>query len=102
MAWQYFVICLFDFMIAPMMYTAIQTKSLAALTQWDPITLRGGGVYHIAMGAIVGIYTWSRGQEKIQMFRDQTYGSDIVASEYMPTTDSDDDIFVPPSKRRGV
>jgi len=32
---------------------------------WQPLTLGGGGLYHLAMGAVLGIAAWSRGQEKI-------------------------------------
>lgn len=33
--------------------------------QWDPITLKEGGFYHLAMAAIIGVAAWTRGQEKI-------------------------------------
>jgi hypothetical protein len=31
-----------------------------------PISFQGGAFYHMAMGAVVGITAWSRGQEKIK------------------------------------
>jgi hypothetical protein len=34
-------------------------------SQWDPITLKGAGLFHMAMGAVLGIAAWSRGQEKL-------------------------------------
>jgi hypothetical protein len=32
---------------------------------WVPLTLQGGGLYHISMGAILGIAAWTRGKEKV-------------------------------------
>ena len=32
---------------------------------WDPLTLQGAGLYHIAMGAVLGVAAWTRGKEKI-------------------------------------
>jgi len=36
------------------------------LTQWNPITLYGAGFFHIAMGAVLGITSYGRSQEKIE------------------------------------
>jgi hypothetical protein len=33
--------------------------------QWQPITLQGAGLYHIAMGAVLGIAAYGRTQEKL-------------------------------------
>jgi hypothetical protein len=33
--------------------------------KWDPITLSSGGFYHIAMGVIIGVAAYSRGQENL-------------------------------------
>jgi hypothetical protein len=32
---------------------------------WKSITLDNGGLIHLAFGAILGITSWTRGQEKI-------------------------------------
>jgi hypothetical protein len=72
MAWQYFTICLFDFMFAPIMlaiYAAIRNIPLDA---WHPITLEGGGMYHMAMGAILGITAWTRGKVQIDSVKTST------------------------------
>jgi hypothetical protein len=37
--------------------------------QWSPLTLLSGGVFHAAMGAVLGVAAWSRGQEKIQRLK---------------------------------
>jgi len=31
---------------------------------WTPLTLQAGGLFHAAMGAILGIGSWTRGKEK--------------------------------------
>jgi hypothetical protein len=50
---------LFDFIIFP-------SASMYFLKEpWDPITLKEGGFYHLAMAAIIGVAAWTRGQEKI-------------------------------------
>lgn len=72
MAWQYLAVCLFDFMIAPIMM-GIYSAYTGEYHAWDPLTIRGGGLYHLAMGAVVGVAVWSRGREKIQLLN--TFGS---------------------------
>lgn len=65
MAWSYFVICLWDFLIAPIFFAWFRQKYNVSLEYWKPLTLSEGGLYHIAMGAIVGTSAWMRGKEKI-------------------------------------
>lgn len=67
MAWQYLIVCLYDFLAAPIIYNHISLRNPEHIVQWDPITLKAGGLYHVAMAAIIGIYTWSRGLEKLKM-----------------------------------
>ena len=64
-AWSYLMICLFDFMIAPIGLTFYSYITKAAYISWVPLTLQNGGLYHIAMGAVTGVTAWSRGKEKI-------------------------------------
>jgi formate hydrogenlyase subunit 3/multisubunit Na+/H+ antiporter MnhD subunit len=66
MAWLYFTICLFDFIVGPVLWAIIQ-QDAKTITQWVPLTSRGGGLFHMAMMAIVGITAWGRTQEKINM-----------------------------------
>jgi hypothetical protein len=79
MGWSYFIICLFDFLIAPILNAVFFALFNATkFQQWDPMTLKGAGLYHIAMGAIIGVSAWSRGQEKISVSTTTTqspYGS---------------------------
>ena len=65
-AWSYAVICLFDFMIGPMMYNVLQyLDSDTTISMWQSITLQGGGLYHLSMGAIVGVSAFGRTKEKL-------------------------------------
>lgn len=69
MAMQYMAVCLFDFILGPILWTIVQFWEMEAANdafrQWAPMTLGGGGLYHMAMGAVLGISAWSRGQEKM-------------------------------------
>lgn len=65
-AWSYLVINIFDFIIFPIAFTTVQVyQGIPVTTAWEPITLYGAGLFHLAMGAILGVTAWSRGQEKI-------------------------------------
>jgi hypothetical protein len=66
MGWMYMVICTFDFIIFPILWSILQAVNQGSVTiPWQPITLQGAGLFHMAMGAIVGVTAWSRGQEKL-------------------------------------
>ena len=74
MSIQYFIICMFDFMLAPIgsaIYSAVRGIDYIA---WHPLTLEGGGLYHIAIGAILGVSAWTRGQEKIAIVNAEKSG----------------------------
>lgn len=70
MGWMYMTVCIFDFILFPVLFTAVQfweqEAANDAFRQWEPLTLQGAGLFHMAMGAVLGITAWSRGQEKIQ------------------------------------
>ncbi len=65
MGWCYMVICVLDMAIFPVMWSVAQVMVKMPMTQWNPLTLQGAGLFHLAMGAILGITAWSRGQEKM-------------------------------------
>ena len=77
MAWQYLIICLFDFMIAPIFLAWFQWKTSIPYTTWVPLTLQGGGLYHLSMGAIVGVTSWSKTKEKIAAITPEVLPTDI-------------------------
>ena len=66
MGWCYMVICCLDMAIFPVAWSVAQIITKTPLVQWSPLTLQGAGLFHLAMGAVLGIAAWSRGQEKIQ------------------------------------
>jgi hypothetical protein len=69
MAMMYMTCCLFDFALFPIMFTAVQFWEVQAANdafrQWVPITLQGGGLFHVAMGAVLGVSAYGRTQEKV-------------------------------------
>jgi hypothetical protein len=66
MAVIYMVTCACDFVLFPIMWSLLQALSGGQVTsQWMPLTLQGAGLYHIAMGAVLGIAAYGRSQEKI-------------------------------------
>lgn len=84
----YLLICVFDFVLVPtylglwsepLKDLILAVKDLPAdaqsivltmkLATWDPLTLKGGGLFHVAFGAILGATVWTRGQERINEIR---------------------------------
>lgn len=65
MGWLYMGTCTVDFIVFPIVWSILQATTGQQVTQWNPITLQGAGLYHLAMGAICGVAAWSRGQEKM-------------------------------------
>ena len=74
MAWQYLVVCLFDFMLAPIFLGWFAYVTKTPLGVWTPLTVQGGGLYHLSMGAIVGITSYAKTQERVS----------LINSPYMP------------------
>lgn len=66
MGWLYMGVCAFDFVVFPILWSLLQALSKGAVnTQWQPLTLQGAGLFHIAMGAVLGIAALGRTQEKL-------------------------------------
>lgn len=66
MAISYMAICLFDFMVGPILYNVLQYLNPGQhLEMWQAVTLQGGGLYHLSMGAIIGITAFGRTKEKL-------------------------------------
>ena len=66
MAISYMAICLFDFMVGPILYNVLQYMNPGQhLEMWQAVTLQGGGLYHLSMGAIIGITAFGRTKEKM-------------------------------------
>lgn len=65
-AWVYLVVCIADFVIFPILWSLIQAWGHGKVEmQWMPITLQGAGLFHMSMGAILGIAAFGRTQEKL-------------------------------------
>ena len=65
--WTYLAICIFDFVIAPVLWSLIQAQAHGVVsTQWQPLTLQGGGLVHVSFGALLGITSWGRSREKLE------------------------------------
>jgi len=85
---SYLLICLFDFVIMPSMYShrhrpselvdqalrfkdpAAQIKALEAMgktQEWSSLTIQGGGIFHLSFGAILGAAAFGRSREKVAM-----------------------------------
>jgi hypothetical protein len=65
MGWMYMLICLLDMAVFPVCWSLLQAMMHMPITQWNPLTLQGAGLFHIAMGAVLGISAFGRTQEKL-------------------------------------
>lgn len=67
MGWIYMATCTADFVIFPILWSILQAVSKGNVTsQWQPLTLQGAGLYHLSMGAVLGIAAYGRTKEKIE------------------------------------
>jgi hypothetical protein len=83
MGWMYMMVCTSDFVIFPVLWSLVQVIGGGRVeTQWSPITLQGAGLFHMAMGAILGIAAYGRTQEKLG---DKAGGTMTVPSSPAPT-----------------
>jgi len=88
-AYVYLSICIFDFMAMPLyvsianrqvdfqvfeeirkfedvaVQTAIIDKLDVGKDAWIPLTIKGGGLFHLSFGAIIGVAAFTRGKEKV-------------------------------------
>jgi hypothetical protein len=96
----YLIICLFDFIIAPLLFgmrtegsqtlansvkgldSDIAISIIHASSPWEPLTLKGSGLFHVAFGAILGVAAWTRGSEQIEVIRQM---GESERSPYTPT-----------------
>jgi len=66
MGWMYMLICTFDFVLAPILWSLVQAVYHGGVNvQWQPLTLQGAGLFHIAMGGVLGLAAYGRTQEKL-------------------------------------
>ena len=66
MGWMYMLVCTMDFVVFPVLWSLLQSISHGQVTsQWQPLTLQGAGLFHIAMGGVLGLAAYGRTQEKL-------------------------------------
>jgi hypothetical protein len=66
MGWMYMLVCTMDFVVFPVLWSLLQAvMHVTNMTQWNPLTLQGAGLFHMAMGAIIGVAAFGRTQEKL-------------------------------------
>lgn len=82
-AMVYLAICVFDFVIFPMLWALflVLTDSAEKSMMWDPLTLKGSGLFHISFGAILGVSAFTRGQEKVAKVNSSRYNDEETKSE---------------------
>lgn len=68
-AWQYVIVCLFDFVFAPILMGLYSYFAHTPIVLWVPITNQ---MYHTSMLAIITTAAYSRGQEKIAKINSDT------------------------------
>jgi len=67
MGWVYMATCSADFVLFPVLWSLLQALTHGNVSsQWQPLTLQGAGLYHIAMGAVLGIAAYGRTKEKLE------------------------------------
>lgn len=65
MGWIYMLTCVTDFILFPILWSVLQAVMKQPVTAWQPITLQGAGLFHLSMGAIIGVAAFGRTQEKL-------------------------------------
>lgn len=65
MGWMYMLTCITDFIIFPILWSLLLANLRQPIAPWQPLTLQGGGLFHLAMGAVLGIAAFGRTQEKL-------------------------------------
>jgi hypothetical protein len=64
MAWLWFSVSAFDFILFPILNALAAGMKLIPYQPWQPLSLQGGGLFHFAMGGVVGVSVWTRTEEK--------------------------------------
>jgi hypothetical protein len=66
MGWMYMLVCTCDFVLFPILWSILQAVQGGQVTnQWQPLSLQGAGLFHIAMGAVLGVAAYGRTKEKL-------------------------------------
>lgn len=85
MGWMYMLVCIMDMVVFPILWSLLQSISHGAVnSQWQPLTLQGAGLFHIAMGAVLGIAAHGRTQEKLNGANNGGLGQPGLGTTYVP------------------
>lgn len=90
MAAQYMVVCITDFIVFPVLWSGMQVFGNVPMTQWEPLTLKATGLYHLAMGAICGVSAWTRGKELVAQTQNPVKYSDQYGYNNYPQRQTDE------------
>jgi len=93
MGWMYMLVCMFDMILFPILWSLLQTVTHTPITQWNPLTLQGAGLFHIAMGAVLGIAAFGRTQEKMAGANNGGANTTAAVPAYTPPAPS----YTPPA-----
>jgi hypothetical protein len=67
MGWMYMLVCTCDFVLFPILWSVLQAVQGGQVnSQWQPLSLQGAGLFHIAMGAVLGVAAYGRTKEKLE------------------------------------
>jgi hypothetical protein len=67
MGWMYMLVCTCDFVVFPVLWSVLQALTHGNVSsQWQPLTLQGAGLFHLAMGAVLGVAAYGRTKEKLE------------------------------------
>jgi hypothetical protein len=86
MGWMYMVVCFCDMVLFPVAWSILQAVLKQPVTQWNPLTLQGAGLFHLAMGAVLGIAAWGRTQEKVAGAASNATPTTVSPTPSLPTT----------------
>lgn len=90
MGWTYMATCITDFIVFPVLWSTLQAVLQQPVTAWKPLTLEGAGLFHVAMGAVLGLTAWGRTQEKIQGANNGGIAPSVTVGTTAPSTNSFD------------
>lgn len=65
-AYTYIAICLFDFILAPILTAFMSAYLHIPYVPWLPLTLQGGAMFHLSFGAILGASAYTNGLAQLE------------------------------------
>ena len=105
MGWMYMAVCAMDFMVFPILWSILQSINHGQVnSQWQPLTLQGAGLFHVAMGAVLGIAAYGRTKEKMAGAENGGLGgfAQGVGTTYVPPGQGQVNVSNQPSMNSGM